>query len=188
MPDTLLPIRTERLVLRDFVHGDVSAVHEYGSDAEVVRFMPWGPNTMEDTVAFVERSIVAQSRSPRVDFELAVTLADGGALIGGCGIRISAPSDRRADMGYCLGRDWWGRSLGTEVARALVGFGFESLRLHRIIATCDTKNVASARVLEKAGMRREAHLREDSHIRGEWRDSYLYAILEQEWRSQHGNE
>ncbi len=187
MPETLLPITTERLVLRDFVREDVDAVHRYGSDPEVVRFMPWGPNTLGDTCAFMERSLIAQAQSPRTAFELAVTLADGGELIGGCGIRVSAPSDLRADMGYCLRRDHWGLGLATEASLALVRFGFERLGLHRIIATCDTKNVASARVLEKTGMRREAHFREDSLIRGNWRDSHLYAILEHEWKALHGD-
>ncbi len=187
MTDMPVIIRSERLVLREFVAEDFGAVHEYATDPEVVRFMPWGPNTEDETRAFIERSLEAQRREPRRAFELAVTLAEGSRLIGGCGIRVSAPSDLGADMGYCLRRDCWGRGLGTEAARAIVGFGFERLGMHRIIATCDTKNVASARVLDKTGMRREAHYREDSLIRDEWRDSYLYAILEREWRSCRGD-
>ena len=62
-----------------------------------------------------------------------------------------------------------------------MGLGFGTLELHRIFATCDVRNVASARVLEKVGMRREGHLREDSCMRGQWRDSYVYGILEHEW-------
>jgi ribosomal-protein-alanine N-acetyltransferase len=183
--DIVLPLRTERLVLRDFVGEDWSQVHEYGSDPEVVRFMPWGPNSETATHEFIERALAAQREDPRTKFELAVTLADDGRLIGGCGVRVSAPADRGADMGYCLRRECWGRGYGTETAGALVRFGFEQLKLHRIIATCDVENVASARVLEKTGMRREAHFRSDSEIRGEWRDSYLYAILEHEWTSGH---
>ncbi len=187
MGDIFLPLRTERLVLRDFVERDWSAVHEYGSDPDVVTFMPWGPNSEEDTRAFIESALASQREESRDKFELAVTLADSGRLIGGCGIRVSAPSDRGADMGYCLRRDHWGLGLGTGASRAIVRFGFEQLGLHRIIATCDVENRASARVLEKIGMRREAHFRADSAIRGEWRDSYLYAILEDEWRAQRGN-
>jgi [ribosomal protein S5]-alanine N-acetyltransferase len=186
MPDWVLPIRTERLILRDFTPGDWRDVQEYGSDPEVVRFMPWGPNTEADTREFISRALAAQRRTPRAAFELAVTTGVGGRVIGGCGIRISRPEDGGADMGYCLRRDHWGSGLGTEMARAIVRFGFEQLGLHRIIATCDTENVASARVLEKAGMRREGHLVSDSRIRGSWRDSYLYAVLYDEWRASHG--
>lgn len=188
MEHVILPIATERLVLRDFVESDWSAVHKYGSDTEVSQFMPWGPNTEGDTRAFIERSLAAQREKPRTAYELAVTLVDTGELVGGCGIRVSSASDRGADMGYCLRRDCWGRGLGTEASRAIVRFGFETLGMHRIVATCDVRNRASARVLEKTGMRREAHYQEDSLIRGEWRDSYLYAILEREWRAINGNE
>ena len=168
------------------MESDWSAVHEYGSDPEVVRFMPWGPNTETATHEFIERSLASQREEPRDKFELAVTLADNGRAIGGCGIRVSASSDRGADMGYCLRRDAWGLGYGTEASRRIVRFGFERLGLHRIVATCDVENLASARVLEKTGMRREAHFRADSTIRGEWRDSYLYAILEDEWRILNG--
>ncbi|MBD3348097.1 MAG: GNAT family N-acetyltransferase [Candidatus Eisenbacteria bacterium] len=187
MPDWKLPITTPRLVLRDFVEEDWRSVHEYGSDPEVVRFMPWGPNTEEDTRAFVARALSARQEKPRRTFELAVTLGESGGLIGGCGIRVSRPTDLGADMGYCLRRDCWGRGYGTELSLAIVGFGFEELGLHRIIATCDPDNVASVRVLEKTGMKREATLREDSRIRGVWRDSYLYAILESEWTPSRGD-
>lgn len=174
-------LTTARLVLRDFRKDDWEAVHEYGTDLEVVRFMPWGPNTESDTKEFVKRSLASQREDPRRNFEFAVTLTDSERLIGGAGIRVSAPADRGADMGYCLHRDFWGQGYATEAAAAIVGFGFGTLGLHRIFATCDVGNEASARVLEKVGMRREAQFMQDNMIRGEWRDSYLYAILEDEW-------
>jgi len=70
----------------------------------------------------------------------------------------------------------------TEAARALLTFGFGQLRLHRIFATCDPANTASARVLEKIGMQREGLLREHEWVKGRWRDSFLYAILDHEWK------
>jgi ribosomal-protein-alanine N-acetyltransferase len=187
MNSWILPARTERLVLREFLERDWMVVHEYASDPEVVRYMPWGPNTEEDTREFIRRALAAQKKEPRTTFELAVTRADTGRLVGGCGVRISNPADRGGDMGYCLRRDQWGFGLGTEAALAILGFGFGQLGLHRIIATCDTKNEASSRVLEKAGMRREGHFRSDSMMHGVWRDSYLYAVLEDEWRARHGD-
>ena len=88
--------------------------------------------------------------------------------------------------GYCLNRDYWGHGYATEAAQAVISFGFEQLGLHRIFAICDPCNVASWRVLARAGMRREGHLLEDRWQKGQWRDSYLYAILEREWeRVQH---
>ena len=171
-------IETERLILREFRRDDWRKVHEYAVDLEVYRFMPWGPNSEDETSAFVERAIASRHRDPRLHFELAVTLRENGHLIGGAGIRAADESFRVADMGYCLRRDAWGKGLATEAAAGLIGFGFEQLGVHRIWATCDTRNVRSARVLEKAGMELEGTMRDDTWLRGQWRSSHLYSILE----------
>ncbi len=173
-------IETKRLSLRDLLESDQSAVHEYASDAEVVRFMDWGPNSESETREFLQRSISHQNEKPRRNFNLAITLKDTGQLIGGCGITVSNPESREGWLGYCLNRSFWGNGYATETAAALVRFGFEELHLHRVFAMCDPENSASAHVLEKSGMKREGHLREHKWSKGEWRDSYLYAILEQD--------
>lgn len=180
MPLSSLELRSDRLVLREFRENDRAAVHEYASDLEVVRYMPFGPNTDEQTAEFIQRSMANREEDPRRSFELAVTLAGDGRLIGGCGIRASSPQHSSGDMGYCLRRDAWGRGYATEAGRLLVDFGFDTLGLHRIWATCDVDNAASARVLEKLGMKREGEMREDSWVRGRWRSSCLYAVLENE--------
>ena len=178
----LLPIVTGRLVLRDFRSEDAPAVHVYGSDPEVVRYLPWGPNTEAESQAFLKRMLADQAEEPRTKFELPVTLKASGELSGSCGVRIRSVNRREAVMGYVYRRDVWGNGYATEAARVLVAFGFEQLGMHRIYATCDVNNVASARVLEKAGMQREGLLRQDMLLRGRWRDSYLYAILEDDPR------
>lgn len=104
-------------------------------------------------------------------------------LIGGVAIRVSN-SNKVGWIGYCLKRSFWNKGYATEATRALLKFGFEYLRLHRVFATCDSVNVASARVLEKAGMKREGHLREFKCVTGQWKDSLIYAMLEQEWNSE----
>lgn len=179
-----IPIETERLLLRDFVEGDWRAVHEYGSDTEVVRYLLWGPNTEEDSRDFVRRSIAIQGERPRRRFEIGIVLKEEGRLIGGCGIRENDPALREGNIGYVLNKGYWGRGIATEAARALVGFGFDTLKLHRIFATCFPENRASERVLQKCGMSLEGRLRESLLMRGEWRDSLLYAILDHEWTKQ----
>lgn len=174
-------IETERLLLRDFRREDWRSVHEYAVDPEVFRHMPWGPNSEDETRAFVERAIASGLEEPRLKFELAITLRSDGRLIGGGGVRAADESLRSADMGYCLRRDAWGEGVGTEVARGLVAFGFARLGVHRIWATCDTENTRSAHVLEKAGMKLEGTMRDDTWLRGQWRSSRLYSILESEW-------
>ena len=177
-----LPIATERLLLRDFTADDAPAVHRYGSDPEVVRYMPWGPNTWADTEDFIKRKLDEQRADPRSTFNLAVTIASTGELIGGCGISVLSLSRREAVLGYAYRQDVWGKGYATEAAKAFIALGFETLGMHRICAYVDVDNIASARVLEKAGMQREGLLRQHIPVRGEWRDSYLYAVLEDDPR------
>ena len=175
----MVTLTSERLVLREFVRDDFDEVHRYASDPEVVKFMPWGPNTRAETRRFIERNIQAQVVKPRTSYELAITIDD--ELIGGCGLTIHSFSNKNAEIGYCLRRDMWGMGIATEAAGLLIRFGFGELGMHRIRALCDTGNHGSYRVMEKNGMQREEVLRDEKLIRGEWRDSYVYSILEDEW-------
>ena len=92
-------------------------------------------------------------------------------------------------MGYVLRRDSWGKGYATEAAREILRIGFELLDAHRVVGNVDTENIGSVRVLEKIGMTREGMNRQSfwSPLHGTWRDTYLYAILEDEWRSRHGS-
>jgi RimJ/RimL family protein N-acetyltransferase len=178
---SMVSLDSGRLLLREFNEEDFDSVHLYAVDPEVVRYMPWGPNSESDTRNFINTAISYQREQPRTKYELAVVLKEEGILIGGCGIRISNPELKEADFGYCLNRNYWRRGCATEIARTLLEFGFCKLNLHRIYATCDPENIASKRVLEKMGMSLEGHFRESIQIRGEWRDLLLYAILDNEW-------
>jgi len=178
-----LPLLTERLELRDFRDGDVGFVHAWASDPEVVNFMAWGPNTVEQTREFLQRKFAERTGEPRLTWDLAVVEACTGRLIGSVGLRLDG-ARQQAALGYCYHQDAWGQGFATEAALAMLRFGFEQLSLHRIYASADTRNGASIRVLDKIGMRQEGRLRQHVLIRGEWRDSYLYAILHHEWIEQ----
>lgn len=175
-------LTVDRLALREFAQDDWQAVHEYAADPEVVRYMTWGPNDEEQTRGFIRRGMAGQEEFPRRKYELAIVLQAETRLIGGCGIVVSDPDDNGGWIGYCFNRRYWGQGYATEAATALLAFGFAQLGLHRIWATCDPANLASAHVLEKSGMQREGHLREHKWEKGRWRDSLLYAVLEHEWR------
>jgi RimJ/RimL family protein N-acetyltransferase len=176
-----MAIETPRLILRELGDKDAPAVQAYAGDPEVVRYLDWGPNTPEDTAQFLTVAKVARNAVPRTAYHLAIVLKAAGELIGGCRIEIRSAAHGSGDLGYVLARGAWGHGYATEATRALAEFGFDRLALHRIWATCDVDNRASARVLEKLGMRREGHLRQNVRRKGEWRDSYLYAILAPEW-------
>lgn len=172
---------TERLMLREYVEEDWKQVHEYASDAELVKFMDWGPNTIDDTKDFLRVMLENQKTMPRTNFGFAMTLLETGMLIGGCELDIQEHS--QASMGYCLNRKYWGQGFATEAASALCRFGFAKLGLHRIVATCRPENVASAKVMENVGMKREGVLRENFFAKGRWQDSLLYSILVHEFPS-----
>jgi [ribosomal protein S5]-alanine N-acetyltransferase len=174
-------LTTPRLILRELHETDLAGVHEYASDPEVARFVPWGPNTERDSRAFLRQVAAWRAESPRRQYVLAIEVAADGQVAGSCALRISEPEHRGANIGYALARRHWGRGYASEALQALIEFGFGSLGLHRIWAVCDPANTASARVLEKAGMRREGELLEHRWEKGRWSDELLYAILEREW-------
>jgi len=171
------PIQTERLLLREFTLADEIDVHEYASDPLVPRYMDWGPNTPEMTRRVVLSWLEQQKKWPRAEVNLAIEVLETGKLIGSISLRISDRERGVADFGFVLNRNYWNQGYVTEASRALLDTAFATLKLRRVVATCDTRNLASARVMEKAGMQREAHFRQDVFQKGEWRDSYLYARL-----------
>jgi len=176
------PIQTERLLLREFAAGDESDIHGYASDPEVVRYADWGPNDLATTRANCAQRLEEQRKWPRDNIELAMDLRAEGLVIGILRLTVLDSVTRTADFGYTLSRRYWGNGYATEGAAALLNAAFIRMNLHRVWATCDVRNHASYRVIEKLGMRREAEFRKDVLQKGEWRDSYLYAILAEEWR------
>lgn len=177
---------TERLTFREFEADDWPAVRDYQTDPRYLRFYPTANRSDDDVRDFVATFVRWQDERPRRRYQYALVRRGDSRLIGNCGIRVHDPNKREANIGYELDATFWGRGYATEAARAIVNFGFESLGLHRIVAECITGNTASARVLEKVGFRREGHLRENQWIQGEWCDTFLYAILEREWKERDG--
>ena len=173
------PIRTDRLLLRDFRREDFDDVHVYGQDPEVARYMPWGPNTPEQTREFLEKALVQQGTLPRFDFGFAIE--HEGKVVGAVALHLRDVANRTVELGYCLASAHWRRGIVSEAAHALVDAGFRKLGLHRIFATCDARNTGSFGVMEKIGMRREGLMLSERQTKGEWRDTYLYAVLAGEW-------
>lgn len=175
-------LRGGGVTLREIEERDIPLIHDYASDPEVTRYMTWGPNaSLDQTAAFARGQMAAARVEPRDQFELVVARASDDELVGRVRLTIESRTHRRADIGYVFRRSCWGTGYGTEAARMIVDFGFRRLSLHRIEATCAPENVGSVRVLEKIGMRREGHFREHLLSHGVWRDSLLYAILEDQW-------
>lgn len=173
------PIETERLLLRPFREDDFDAVHAYATDPGTIRFMTWGPNTLEQTREVLGRWLTQTEIWPRAQLDFAVMIKATGALIG-C-VSLHHADTQNGALGYCYHSAHWRKGYGYEAARAVAGLAFRRLGHHRIWATCDTRNHGSYGIMEKLGMRREGLLRESAQRRDGWQDSYLYAILADEW-------
>lgn len=170
--------RGPRLSFRDFTSADIPAVHEYTSDSEVTRWSTWGPNTLAQTTAFVEDAAQAHLAVERSAYSLAAVLE--GKAIGSVAIWITDPHDHNGELGYTFHRAHWGKGYATEAVGWLLEFGFETLQLERISATCHPGNSGSIRVLEKGGFTLEGRLRSHRLVRGDRRDSLLYSVLRDE--------
>ena len=169
-----VPIETERLRIRHFTTDDWQAVHAYTSDPSVMTYVPEGVMTEEQTKQFIAGTMTEEART------YAVELRAEDRLIGHVGFHPwFAP--RIYEIGWVVHPRYQGQGYATEAA-ALLRYGFESLSVHRVIATCQPENTPSWRVMEKLGMQREGHLRKCIY-RDEttWWDEYFYALLEDEW-------
>ena len=181
-----LPVHTQRLLLRPFAGSDVDDALAYYGDPAVTRYLLTEPHTRPDAERFVaERSRQVEPRRPGDVLALAVE-HDGRVvgdvvliLVGGESPSGTTPSI--GEVGWSFHPDCGGRGLATEAARALVGLAFGHYRLHRVKAQLDARNTASARLCERLGMTREAHLRQDWWSKGEWTDTLVYGLLADEW-------
>src|SRR5690606_7276538 len=109
-----------------------------------------------------------------------------GALVGDVNLVWTSREHRQGEIGFVLHPAHHGLGFASEAGAVMLRLGFEGLGLHRIVGRCDGRNLASARVMEKLGMRREAHFRENEIVKGEWSDEIVYAMLSTEWRRSHG--
>lgn len=176
-----LPLETPRLILRDFKKSDIKAVHAYSSLDDVARYLVWGPNSLNQSKEAIEGFLDDQRARPREIFDVAITLKPKREVVGGVGIRVTDRDNLTGELGYTLHPDFWGYGIATEASYAMLEAGFNMLGLQRIVAHCDQRNKASARVMERLGMRREGVFRASKHIQGEWRDEYLYAMLAEDF-------
>jgi RimJ/RimL family protein N-acetyltransferase len=176
------PLRTERLLLRPYRPGDTDAVYAYHRLPETARYLQNEPMSPAEAKALVTRRIGASTLAGAGHvLNLVVELARTRALVGDC--VLFWRSQGQAEVGYVLSPAHYGHGYATEAVGGLLRLAFEDLGLHRVAARCDARNTASARVMERAGLRREAHLVQNEFVKGEWTDELIYGILRSEWEA-----
>ena len=181
----LFPIETRRLLIRPYEDKDLEDIFDYSgtSDFWLMRTLPWQP-TREGVKKFWEsrRSMDITNMVDQID--LVVEWKEKSKVIGNIGILISKNIDnKQGTIGWLLGNKFQGQGFASEAARALLTFGFDTLGLHRISAGTSRDNIRSWLLMERIGMRREAHFKQSEYVNGEWQDEFIYGILAEEWHS-----
>ncbi|MCL2405499.1 MAG: GNAT family N-acetyltransferase [Defluviitaleaceae bacterium] len=176
-------LETERLLLRPFSICDAKAMFcNWASDPEVVRYMPYDAcNTLDETIHRISEWMTYFENTAPNSAVFAIELKDSNEIIGTIDFAETDIEARSAEVGYQLGKAWWGNGYATEALRAVVKYVFEIVGLNRLWASYDPRNPGSGRVLQKANMLYEGTLRQCKVRRGELVDSVRYAILAEDY-------
>lgn len=178
-----IELESDRLTFRKFRPDDFPVVFDWLSNLENMKYRSSEPKNEREAREYLDWAIKCTEQDDCINFRYAVVLKETGALIGSCELAFTDKDP--AELAWELHRDYWRRGYGTEIGEKLLRLGFEILTLRRIVADCNTLNRGSYRIMEKIGMRREAHYikyyRSNSALDHAWCDKYLYAILREEW-------
>lgn len=172
---------TERLVLRGFIPDDFAAFSAYRSQPEIYRYLYSDPPSADQIRERFDASLNARFSENGDILRFAVVRRQDDVLLGQVSLKLTSSYARQAEVGYIFDPAHAGKGYATEAVRALITLGFSKFDLHRIFARLDALNKGSVGVVERLGLRREAHLIENDRFNGVWGDEYIYAILKREW-------
>ncbi|MCP4538058.1 MAG: GNAT family N-acetyltransferase [Chloroflexi bacterium] len=175
-------IQTPQLILRPFEASDIDDLFEFHSRPEVAQFLYWNARNRSETEKVLEKRILTTTLVTEGDtLVLAVVLAELDKVIGDVYLMWRSQEHQQCEIGFVFHPDYQGQGYATEATREVLSFGFKEFGFHRIFGRCDARNVASAKLMERLGMRREAHFIHNEIFKGEWSDELVYAILQDEW-------
>jgi [ribosomal protein S5]-alanine N-acetyltransferase len=176
IPESILTLETDRLLLRKMSMADVADIFAYASDSEVSKYTSWPTHqAIADSQQFLESVIAKYEAGQPMDW--GIEHKRDRKLIGTCGFASWEYNHARAEIGYVLSRQYWGQGYMTEAVKAVIAFGFHVMMLNRIQATCMVDNLASARVMQKAGMHYEGTLQEYAFFKDRYCDLKVYATI-----------
>lgn len=176
------PVKTERLVLRPFVATDEEDMLAFESRPDVARFLYNEPRTREANAR--ELAVRQGQTTLREDGDnLVLAIELDGKVIGYVRLVLVSKEHQQGEFGFVLNPEFHGRGYAAEASVEMLRIGFERLGLHRIVGRCDARNGGSARLMERLGLRKEAHLVEAEIFKGEWGEELHYAMLAREWRA-----
>ena len=176
-----LPLRTERLMLRALTVDDLDDHLRLYGDPRVVTYLYEEAQDSAAAGEHLRRRLVAEL--PEEGSWLNLAVEHDGRYLGEVGLCLVSRAHRQCEVGYVFLPEAAGHGYATEATAAMVELAFAELGAHRVAGRLDARNEASARVLARLGMRREAHLRGNELVKGEWTDEVVFAITEDEWRA-----
>lgn len=177
-----MKLLTDRLNFRQVTTHDLNQVHELHCLPETDKFNTLGiPKTIHQTENIINEWLAGQHATPQTSYVFCLDLTDTKEFVGLIALIMGKPGYHTAEVWYKVHPDHWGKGYATEALTKLINFAFHDLRLHRIEAGCAVENLASIKVLEKVGMTKEGRKRKKLPIRGEWKDNFFYAILEEDY-------
>lgn len=173
---------TERLVLRPYVDDDLAILARLHGDPGVTRWLYWDARGLDEVRTVLARKVAELTLAGDGDaISLAVDLRETGETVGDAVVILTSGAHEQAEVGYLIDPAHQGHGYATETAKALLEIALGDVQLHRACGRIEPRNVASGRVLERAGMRHEGTLRENEFIKGEWQSEGVYALLRTEW-------
>lgn len=182
METPVYPIATDRLLLRPYAETDLDDLYAMHSREDVVHYLYWEVRDRDEVAAMLERRMTLTSLAKEGDaLILAVALPETGRVIGDVLLHWTSEAHRQGEIGFIFHPDVHGRGYAAEAAREILRLGFDGLALHRIVGRCAAANDASARLMERLGMRQEAHFRENEFVKDQWDDELVFAMLDREW-------
>ena len=171
-------ISTRRLTLRAIKLTDSASMLKYRSNPIVYQYQNWKPRLLEDVNDFISK-LSDLPNIPDTWYQLGIIIKERNELIGDIGIHFIDNS--QVEIGFTLSSEYQGKGFATEAVVEVINYLFFNLKKHRVVATVDPRNIKSLALLEKIGLRKEAHFRKSIWFNEQWADDVVFAILEEEW-------
>lgn len=177
--------QSERLIIREFTEEDYQSFSEVFSNPEIMKYAYMDRITNESDMREYFNTVIneSQKNEKRNEYELAVLSKNEDKFIGVAVIIVGYQLNRvkHAEIGYFLLPEHWGKGYATEIAEKLTEVCFDELKMHKVVASCNSNNSSSENIMKKVGMKKEAVLRQERYKNGKWDDELRYGILLEEW-------
>ena len=181
VPMNSIQINSDRLLLRPIQMDDAEFIFQYRSNALVNQYQGWIPKTICDVHDFITNKVSNEINQPGTWFQFVILKKDDNELIGDIGVHFLSSDAFQVELGCTLSLKYHGKGYAFEAIKATIDYLFDELGKHRIVASIDSRNQPSIRLIERLGFRKKGLIKENSELNSEWVDDLIYAILKDEW-------